>query len=335
MTLWLVRAGPNGEGEDWALEEGMAVIGWQEMPNLSAFADRDALRTELAKHYPAKSPAALTNWAGQLYTFAARMQIGDLVALPLKARSAVAIGKVEGDYIYQSQNPDFRHVRKVKWLAEFARTAFDQDLLYSLGAFMTVCQIQRGNAEARVQAMLSGSAAPLAPVPADDPDPVKPDPERQGRDMITALITERFKTHDLERLVEGILKVQGYQVHRTRPGADGGVDLLAGRGPLGFDAPRLAVQVKSSKDAADVKVVRELQGVLQDFGAEHGLFISWGGFNKAVYAEERKRFFNIRLWDADLLVDALLDCYDRLSPELQSELPLKRIWTVVPETDQS
>jgi restriction system protein len=334
MTLWLVRAGSSGEGEAWALENGFAVIGWQEMPDLSGFADRDAIRTELAKHYPAKSQAALTNWAGQVYSFAARIKVGDLIALPLKSRSAVAIGRVDGEYQYLPGG-EYKHVRKVVWEQEFARTAFDQDLLYSLGAFMTVCQIQRGNAEARVQAMLSGSVAPLTPVPADDPDPVKPDPERQGRDMITALITERFKTHDLERLVEGILKVQGYQVHRTRPGADGGVDLLAGRGPLGFDAPRLAVQVKSSKDAADVKVVRELQGVLQDFGAEHGLFISWGGFNKAVYAEERKRFFNIRLWDADLLVDALLDCYDRLSPELQSELPLKRIWTVVPEAEQS
>ena len=33
------------------------------------------------------------------------------------------------------------------------RTVFPQDLLYSFGAFMTICRIQRNDAEARVKAM--------------------------------------------------------------------------------------------------------------------------------------------------------------------------------------
>ena len=64
------------------------------------------------------------------------------------------------------------------------------------------------------------------------------------------------------------------------PGADGGVDILAGRGSLGLDAPRLCVQVKSQNSPSDVTVYRTLQGTMQTFKAEQGLLVCWGGVNK-------------------------------------------------------
>jgi len=42
-------------------------------------------------------------------------------------------------------------------------------------------------------------------------------------------------------------------------------------------------------------------------------------------------FFEIRLWDSGDLVDVLLENYERLPEDLKAELPLKRIWTLVPE----
>ncbi|WP_346864991.1 hypothetical protein [Methanocalculus sp. MSAO_Arc2] len=35
MTLWLVRAGRYGEREQLALEKKIAVIGWDDVPDLS------------------------------------------------------------------------------------------------------------------------------------------------------------------------------------------------------------------------------------------------------------------------------------------------------------
>ena len=32
MALWLVRAGRHGERENMALENGLAFIGWEELP---------------------------------------------------------------------------------------------------------------------------------------------------------------------------------------------------------------------------------------------------------------------------------------------------------------
>lgn len=59
--------------------------------------------------------------------------------------------------------------------------------------------------------------------------------------------------------------------------------------------------------------------------------MSWGGFTKPVIQEARLSYFSVRLWDADDLLKAVLQNYDRLPEEIQSELPLKRIWTLVLE----
>jgi len=65
------------------------------------------------------------------------------------------------------------------------------------------------------------------------------------------------------------------------------------------------------------------------FKAEEGLLVSWGGFNQAVNKEARLSFFSVRLWDADDVLAAVQRNYDRLTEELQKELPLKRIWALV------
>ena len=54
-----------------------------------------------------------------------------------------------------------------------------------------------------------------------------------------------------------------------------------------------------------------------------------GGFNSKIPAEERTQFFSIRLWDAGDLIQALLENYEKLSPDIQAELPLKQVWVLV------
>ena len=73
-----------------------------------------------------------------------------------------------------------------------------------------------------------------------------------AKDQIVKHIGRKFKGHDLARLVEAILEAQGYVTRTSPPGPDGGVDILAAKGPLGFDAPRICIQVKSSATPIDV-----------------------------------------------------------------------------------
>src|SRR5215469_9335806 len=302
MTLWLVRAGRNGEAENLALNEGLAVIGWGELPDLSTLKSRDEMTELYHRTYPEAKPNAVSTQVGQVWAFRERIQTGHLIVLPLKTRNAVAIGRVTGPYQYRPDlSEDARHTHPVNWIRkDIPRSAFDQDILYSLGAFMTVCQIQRNQAEERIRALLEGrihtSNGESLPSKNAGTDTIvdvaaPPDLEEYTRDQIRTYIGQKFRTHDLARLVNALLNAQGYKTLISPPGPDGGGDIIAGRGPMGFDHPRLCVQVKSSDGPMDVKTLRELQGVMKNFGAEQGLFVSWGGFKQSVYTEARQRFF--------------------------------------------
>lgn len=332
MAVWMVRAGKEGEWESLALEQGLVVVGWVELPDLSPIKSREALAALLQRTYPDKKPKTLTNWLSQLWPFRQLIQIGDLLVLPLKTRAAIAIGKVSGPYQYRSDLPEgARHCRAVQWLRkDIPRSDFSQDLLYSLGAFMTVCRIRRNQAEARIQAILEGKQLYSEETGETEPEPPF-DLEAYAQDQVRAYIETRFKGHDLARLVNALLTAQGYQTYMSPPGPDGGVDIIAGRGPMGFDPPRLCVQVKSTSQPVDVKVLRELQGVVKNYGAQQGLLVSWAGFKQSVFDESRRLFFEVRLWDSGNVVRSLLQQYDQLPEDLQAELPLKRIWTLVAE----
>ena len=40
MALWVVRAGKYGEWENFALENNVVVVRWEEVPDLSEIGDR-------------------------------------------------------------------------------------------------------------------------------------------------------------------------------------------------------------------------------------------------------------------------------------------------------
>jgi restriction system protein len=275
------------------------------------------------------------------------MQPGDIVVLPRKMTSQVALGRVTGSYQYQQVGSTNRHVRTVEWVRpDVPRSVFGQDLLSSFGAFMTVCNIQRNDAEARVAAVLAGKPDPgFIPVPGKLPLPDSngdTDVPAQGHDLalaandqIVAHIQRRFHGHALANLVNAVLQADGWATKLSPPGPDGGIDIFAGRGPFGLDAPRLCVQVKSQNSPADVNVYRTLQGAMQSYKAEQGLLVCWGGFNKVVLNEARQGHFTVRLWESSDLVEAIYRTYEKLPAEIQAELPLKRVWMLVQEGDDA
>jgi restriction system protein len=94
--VYLTRAGKRGEDEEFALEHGSAVIGFQEVPSLEGAKDYDAVLKIVRDSLPTKKPRAIGNIAGQLWAFAVAMNKDDLVVLPRKLTSQVAIGRVKG-----------------------------------------------------------------------------------------------------------------------------------------------------------------------------------------------------------------------------------------------
>ncbi|RYG89131.1 MAG: restriction endonuclease [Alphaproteobacteria bacterium] len=283
------------------------------------------------------------NWESQIWPFHSVMAIGEPIVMPLKHRSAFAIGRITRPYEYQLHSGEGLHTRGVDWIREVPRDALAQDLRFSFGAFLTVFQVSRNNAESRVSVVLSGgsdpalgsrgTSAPAAKAPMDAPDSMDAeigtfDLAQIAEDAIRAKIGTVFKGHKLSALVGAILETHGYRVVVSPPGADGGVDIIAGKGPLGIEGPRLVVQVKSQDSPVDVAVLRELQGVMRQFSAEQGLLVAWGGVTKALAREAQRHFFEIRIWDAGEVVRSLQQSYDQVSEALQSDLPLKRIWVL-------
>lgn len=130
----------------------------------------------------------------------------------------------------------------------------------------------------------------------------------------------------MARLVDAVLRAQGYTTYLSPEGPDKGIDILAAPEPMGFGEPRVCVQVKSGDSPLDRPTLDQLIGVMQNVQASHGLLVSWGGFKSSIDKEEATQFFRVRLWDQDELIGQILANYERLDEDIRTELPLKRTW---------
>ncbi len=341
---YLVRAGRNGERDDFVLEAGVAGGGFSEIGDLSGIGSRDELSEAVRSAWPEAPEGKISNFTGQLWSLIRRIEPGDLVVLPLKTTSQIAIGRCNGAYEYRAaEQPARRHLRPVEWIrTDIPRTAIQQDLLHSLGAFMTVCRIERNDAAFRIERLAETGRDPGARMDldaegavgdADEADASEFDLERIALDRIQAKIAERFAGHGLAQLVGAVLEAEGFTAQVGEPGPDGGIDIRAGTGPLGLDSPRLIVQVKSSPSPVEAPVVRELQGVLSTHGADQALLVAWGGVNKIAQRELANQFFKVRVWDSDDFLEALLRAYPKLDEDIRADLPLKQIWAFVEEPE--
>jgi restriction system protein len=341
MKAWLVRAGAQGENDSFCLENGASVIGWEQIGDMSPYSEWGNFVPFVESSYPSKKKGAITNYSGQLYAFAHRIEIGDLICLPLKTTKQLAIGRVIGPYEYNEAGAtNRRHTRKMEWLrTDVARAAVKQDLLYSLGAFMTVCEIKRNDGAWRLGEIAktgidpgSRNAAGKLSLHEDTEATIEAvDVTENAADRLRQYIAEEFAGHDLAHLVGAILTAEGFVCAVSPEGPDGGIDIYAGRGPLGLDAPRLLVQVKSGTGAIDAPTVRQLHGVISTHGADQGLLVAWGGINKVAGKELTTQRFNLRIWDANDVIESVTRNYQRLPDSIKTRLPLRQIWALAEE----
>lgn len=342
MALWLNRSGRHCEHESRFLDEGRIYFTFDGLDrDLSHIATRDDVQALLEEVAPNASPGKRRQNGGQMWAFVTKMAKGDWVAVPSK-RKTIHIGEITGDYTFDpnAQNP-YYHSRTVNWIEQdVPRTNFDQDILNSLGAFTTVCEIKRNDAENRVRAMQTNDWKSTGAKPrlitngedeqeaTDESTTLDIDLEQVARDQIARQVYAQYASHGLEDLVEAILRAQGFTTHHGGKGPDGGIDILAAPDTLGFGHPRICVQVKSQTSPLERPVLDQLVGTMQHVGADQGLLVCWGGFKKTVLHEVPRLFFTVRLWDQNDLLDQFLAVYDRLDEEMQAELPLKRVWAM-------
>ncbi len=161
MSLWVVRAGRHGEQEETAIKDHLVCHAWNELPDYSAYRTKDDLRVLYKATYPGESEKQVIAGLGQVWRFAHEVQKGDLVALPLKTQSALAFGRITGEYQYKKVAPNVMHIRSVEWLKTVPRSVFPTEILLSMNAALTIFKVYRNDAENRVQRILA--LAPLSP----------------------------------------------------------------------------------------------------------------------------------------------------------------------------
>ncbi len=354
QRAWLIRAGRSGEREQWALSEGVSGGGFHEVADLTGASTRDDVLAAVASAFPSAKDARVRNFAAQLWALRERISVGDLVVMPLKGSPVLAVGRVTGGYQYRDDpNPSLRHVLPVEWLrTDVSRTAVKQDLLYSLGAFLTVCELKRNDAAHRVAALVdagtdpgaravattAGKASTAGPSTEDEDDAEVADTsgahidvEQYALDRLTSHVIETFAGHRMQDLVAAVLEADGFTCKVPPEGPDQGVDVLAGSGPLGLDDPRLVVQVKSEASAVGSAVAQQLLGAMSHHQAQQGLLVAWGGLTRQAERMLASQYFRVRVWSSKELLEAVFRTYPRLPEEIRSDLPLKQVWALVEE----
>ncbi|MGP5165654.1 restriction endonuclease, partial [Arthrobacter rhombi] len=226
------------------------------------------------------------------------------------------------------------------WQTEHvSRTALKDDLLNTVNGALPVFSPSRNNAVARLgevaskgqDSIVNGSAGnngrpanpPTQSARVDEPseeliDPLTLPTFEAIRDRIRNHIVENFTGHKLTHLVAGILHARGFVCHVSPEDADGGIDILAGTGPLGLDDPTLAVEVKSEIGTIGATVVRGLQCAMTAHSAKQGLVVAWGGFKPSARSELYQKRTMIRFWDAEDILDQIFEVYLKLSSEAQT-----------------
>lgn len=335
MAVWTIRGGRSGEYENAFVENGVVCVGFGLNQSAADFPGREALRARL------DSP----NQANQLWRFYQDVDLDDVVVMPRKTTREIAVGRISGPYSYQPDavGPGVPHLRAVEWqITNIPRSHFDRDLLNSFGSLLTISQPGAPNAEARI-ARVANAFLGNDSIPESAAEPITDgessgdgvsgggelsdeiDIDQEISDRIVSRLRQKFAGTRLEYLVASILKASGYVVLQTRKGADGGVDVLAGKGDMGFGEPRLCVQVKGRTTPVDLAEYDRLQGNISSFRAEHGLLVSLGGFTKPVHDRNEQAFFVIRLWGPEELAQQLLDNYDSLPQDIHAEIPLETV----------
>ncbi len=344
--FWTVRTGRSGERTEWGFANGVVGGGWHEMPDLTAVTDKEHLRSIVTEVYGG-SKNVVANLTGQLWTLRTRIQDGDYIVLPIRTTSQIAFGEVTGGgykYLADQEDPTRRHVIQVKWIkTDISKSVLKQDLRYQLGSALTIFEVGNNDAAFRLEQVLAGKQDPGARSALNSTTPKASDVSQDdsisevasinlaevAQDEIAKRLQEDFKGHELSELVEALLTAEGFKCRNSPPGADGGVDVLAGMGPLGMDSPKLVVQVKSQTGAVSDTVLQQLNGAIHRYQADQALLVTFGGVTGPAKTYLEAQYFNIRVWTIDDIIQSIYKHYPVLDSEMKARLPLKQIWVPI------
>ena len=152
---------------------------------------------------------------------------------------------------------------------------------------------------------------------------MKEDIAAQSHEFIKDKILE-LGWEEMQELVAGILRGMGYKTIVSAKGPDRGRDIIASPDGLGLSEPRIVVEVKHRKGQMGSPEIRSFTGGMRP--GDKGLYISTGGYSKEAKYEAERSNNPVTLVDSDMLVNLIIQYYDKFDTEARSLVPLTKIY---------
>ena len=228
---------------------------------------------------------------------------------------------------------EYPNVRKVKWDARISRDILTAATKNTLGSTLTLFE-PGGAVLQELRSAASGDTAAIA-LPSEEQEKIQEEEsELIYRDTLSRsheFIKDRILSLDPEKmeiLAAALLRSMGYKTRVTPKGPDQGRDVVASPDGLGFQSPRIIVEVKHRKESSGAEKIRGFIGGLRS--GDRGLYISTGGFSKEARYEADRAPVPVTLVDADYLADLVVEHYDSFDAEGRSLVPLGKVYWPIP-----
>lgn len=325
---WMVRAGERGFRFEDFREKSLVSVGWHEVGDLTSLSSRNDFKERVAAAFPEWSPYEVGNSAGQLFRFTNEIKIDDNVISYDPSSRIYLIGKVVGAYEYaQDPGDEQPHIRRVKWFEVVARDSLSVQSRNSLGSTLTVFLLSK-DVVTEINDVLARNNTPHAQASASqkinaEVDNLFQDQQLKSLEFIKDKVNA-LRWDDMQILVAGLLRAMGYKTRISPSGSDRGKDIIASPDGLGFEDPRIVVEVKHRNAAMGSQEIRSFLGGRHT--NDKGLYVSTGGFSKDARYEAERAPIPLTLMDLDDLVNALLEHYEKMDVDMQRLIPLRKIY---------
>jgi restriction system protein len=318
-SMWMVRAGGGAYAVEDFKSKGVVAIGWADnSTDWTKFANRDAIRQQIAKEHPENTDTQWLVAARQIERFLREFQIGDRVVTYDPSTRQYLLGTIKSEPRFDASVIEgLQTVRTVIWAEkQVERDDLSVSTRNSLGAISTLFRVPDAAAQ-EIEAKLMGRAAPIPQVsdPIEDESGLLKDVQARSIEFIKDRIS-RLDWDEVQELIAGLLRAMGYKPRVSPVGADRGKDIVASPDGFGFESPRIVVEVKHRKGAMGSQEIRSfLGGRHKD---DKGLYVSTGGFTKDALYEAERSSIPLTLMDADDLALAITEYYDKLGRQVAS-----------------
>jgi restriction system protein len=319
---WGIRLGEGGKYVDFGRRSSFIFIGWS-VENLDWLIKEtddkkalDKLSDNYIRVYPDHSKIKVSINIGQILRFARDIKKDDIVIIPDPFSRKIIIGRVKSDYQYKkdwNDECDYNHRKQVEWIKEVDRDNLSQKFKNSIGALLTVFNLDNYKEEINQLIQSTKAIGKLE------------EKVVSGDDLYNIIIDRLLdlSPKDFQDFITHLLGIIGFETETTQFVGDKGVDVTGTLNPEGLVQVMLRVQVKRVTSNIGIEEVQRMRGVLgQD---EHGAIITTSSFTKQAQEEaqdEKKKF--VSLIDGENLVDIILNNYDKLDEKYKNLLLLKK-----------